>query len=81
MLMTTPSTISAYRVHALHDARSHAHEVHGASFEEAALAFVEDWHPAPDDDGDVSLVVRDQQTGREQCFRIDIDTGETAPCG
>ncbi len=71
----------AYCVHAMHDARGHAHEVHGPSFEAAALAFVEDWHPAADDEGDVSLIVRDQQTGREQCFRIDIGTGETAPCG
>lgn len=79
--MTDAQSDRAYRVHALHDTRDHAHEVQGPSFEAAALAFVEDWHPQPDDDGDVSLVVRDQQTGREQCFRIDLDTGETAPCG
>jgi hypothetical protein len=75
--MTMPDR--AYCVHAVHDKR--AHEVQGASFEEAALAFIEDWHPAPDDEGDVSLVVRDQLTGREQCFRIDLGAGEVAPCG
>lgn len=75
-----PTTDRAYCVHALHDAR-HAHEVKGDSFEAAALAFVEDWHPAADDEGDVSLIVRDQETGREQCFHIDIDTGAAAPCG
>ncbi len=79
--MTDTQTDRAYRVHALHDARSHAHEVRGPSFEAAALAFVEDWHPAPDDEGDIALIVRDQQTGREQCFRIDVGTGEAAPCG
>ena len=79
--MTTRTTTNAYCVHAMHDTANHAHEVHGASFEEAALAFVEDWHPAPDGGGDVSLIVRDQQTGREQCFRIDLETGDTAPCG
>jgi hypothetical protein len=79
--MNTPADDRAFCVRVLHEARSHAHEVQGASFEEAALAFVEDWHPAPDDEGDVSLVVRDQLTGREQCFRIDIGAGEVAPCG
>jgi hypothetical protein len=83
--MTTPPTDRAYCVHALHDTRDHAREVRGQSFEAAALAFVEDWHPAPDDDmeggGDVSLIVRDQQTGREQCFRVDLGAGEAAPCG
>ncbi len=79
--MPNPSSDRAFRVHALHEARDHAHEVHSDSFEAAALAFVEDWHPAPDDEGDVSVLVRDQATGREQCFRIDVGTGETAPCG
>ena len=79
--MTTSTPDRAFCVRALHEARGHAHEVQGASFEEAVLAFIEDWHPAPDDEGEVSLVVRDQGTGREQCFRIDIGAGEIAPCG
>ena len=78
--MTQISADRAFCVHALDDTRNHAHEVRGASFEEAALAFVEDWHPRPDEEGDVSLIVRDQQTGREQCFRIDLDSGQAAPC-
>lgn len=78
--MNSPSPTRAYRVHALDEAASHAHSIDGASFEDAALSFIEDWHPAPDDDGDVTVIVRDQETGREQCFRIDLDTGETAPC-
>jgi hypothetical protein len=79
--MTDATTDRAYCVRALHDARGQAHEVQSDSFEAAALAFIEDWQPMADDDGDVALLVRDQQTGREQCFRIDIGTGETAPCG
>lgn len=57
-----------------------AHLVEGVSFEDAALHFVEDHHPAGDADDEVSLYVEDMATGERQCFRIDLETGETAPC-
>ncbi|MGH1558642.1 DUF5961 family protein [Caulobacter segnis] len=52
--------------------------------EAAALATIlEDFAHDPEDDEPVALViVRDQDTGREQCFRVDLATGgEATPCG
>ena len=57
-----------------------SHLVEGVSFEDAALHFVEDHSPAADDGDEVSLYVEDMATGERQCFRIDVGTGETAPC-
>ena len=54
--------------------------VEGVSFEDAALHFVEDHSPAPDDGDEVSLYVEDVETGERLCFRIDLESGETAPC-
>jgi hypothetical protein len=38
------------------------------------------WRSA-DDDGEISVIVRDLDSGHEHCFRIDLDSGETQPCG
>ena len=67
-----------FTVHTVTDAR-HCREVEGASFEDAALAFVEDWagHEA---DGEVSLVVYDREGERELCIRVDLSNGRAAPC-
>jgi hypothetical protein len=69
-----------YAVHAASEARAHGHTVEAVSFEEAALEFLEAWHPQADADGDVTLVVTECESGREHCLRIDAGTGETAPC-
>jgi hypothetical protein len=58
----------------------HARVVEEASFEAAAIAYVEDLASAPDRDHEVSVIVRDIDSGHEHCFRIDMDTGETAHC-
>jgi hypothetical protein len=68
-----------YSVHGVDEAPSRAHLVDGESFSDAALQFVEDRHLEPQDDA-VSLMVEDCETGERQCFRIDLETGETAPC-
>ncbi|MBO9545832.1 MAG: hypothetical protein J7528_15060 [Caulobacter sp.] len=70
-----------FSVHARHAGPHHARVVHEPSFEAAAVAYVEDLADAPDEDGEISVVVRDLDTGGEHCFRIDLETGETAPCG
>ena len=57
-----------------------AHLVEGVSFEDAALHFVEDHHPVAHADDEVSLYVEDVESGEQQCFRIDLETGEAAPC-
>jgi hypothetical protein len=74
-----PGEVRAFTVHAQDDARR-GHRVEGASFEDAAIAFVELWSPEPDADGDVSVIVREIETGVRHCFRIDLGSGETAPC-
>ena len=75
-----PSTLRRFAVHAAHESRDHGHHVEGDSFEEAAVAFVETWHPGADAEGDVSVIVREDESGHEQCFRIDVETGATNPC-
>jgi hypothetical protein len=57
-----------------------ARRVREASFEAAAVAYLED-HAWPAGDGhEISVVVQDTATGQEHCFRIDLDSGETTPC-
>jgi hypothetical protein len=72
--------IQTYRVHARDDDRSHGHAVEAASFEEAAIAFVEMWRPAVDAHNEVSVIVRETESGVELCYRIDLDDGGAAPC-
>ncbi|WP_297514529.1 DUF5961 family protein [uncultured Caulobacter sp.] len=70
-----------YTVRALHLHGHHARPVDEPSPEPAAAAYVEDFAFDADDDGALALIVRDTATGREQCFRVDLATGETEPCG
>ena len=73
--------IRPFRVHARHVDSHQARIVEEASFEAAAVAYVEDFHPPVDEDNEVSVIVQDLGDGREHCFRIDLDSGEAAPCG
>jgi hypothetical protein len=64
----------------------HLHGHHGRALDEAtpeaaAVAYLEDFAHDPDEAEAVALIVRDETTGREQCFRVDLATGETAACG
>ncbi len=78
--MTEPSLQRRFCVQGASEGGGRAHVIEGVSFEDAALHFVGDHHPAPDADDEVSLYVEDLETGERQCFRIDLETGETAPC-
>lgn len=69
-----------FTVHATAEAPSRGRTVEGLTFEDAALHFLEDAHPEPDADHEVQLMVEDCETGERHCFRIDVATGETAPC-
>jgi hypothetical protein len=69
-----------FSVHGTQEAPDRAQLLEGVSFEDAALHFVEAFHPAPDADHEVALIVEDCASGEQQCFRVDLDTGETAPC-
>jgi hypothetical protein len=50
------------------------------SFEAAGVAFAEDWAPHPETGADVAVIVRDEETGQERCFRIDLAAGDAEPC-
>jgi hypothetical protein len=69
-----------FRVHARHVDHHHARVVEEASFEAVAVAYVEDFHPAMTEDHEISVIVREVESGHEHCFRIDLDSGEAAPC-
>ena len=77
----TASDTRQFSVHARHVDRHHARRVEETSFEAAAVAYVEDFHPPLTNDREISIVVREVDTGHEHCFRIDLESGETAPCG
>ncbi len=69
-----------FSVHARHLDSHHARLLEEASFEAAAVAYVEDFHSPMTEDHEISVIVREVQTGHEHCFRIDFASGETAPC-
>ena len=69
-----------FRVHARHLDRHHARTLSEPSFEAAAVAYVEDLHP-PGDTSEISVIVQELASGHEQCFIIDLETGDAAPCG
>lgn len=71
-----PFTVRARHLHG-----GHARPVDEPTAEAAAVAYLEDFGHDIDSDDAVSLIVRDDATGREQCFRVDLTTGQTEPCG
>lgn len=73
-----------FTARALHLHGHHARLIDETSPEAAAIAYVEDFAHGPplgeDDEGDLAILVRDEETGREQCFRVDLASGEAQPC-
>jgi hypothetical protein len=67
-----------FSVHARDFGAHHARLLEERSFEAAAVAFIEDLHGAPAEE--ISVLVRDLETGHEHCFRIDLTTGDAVPC-
>ena len=70
-----------FSVHARHVDQHHARVVEEASFEAAAVAYLEDFHPPVTQDHEIKVIVREVGTGHEHCFRVDLESGDTAPCG
>ena len=79
MTQATPET-RTFRVHSRHRDAHHARTLDEPSFEAAALAYIEDLHELPGDGDEISVIVREVETGHEHCFRVDLETGETSPC-
>lgn len=72
-----------FSVHARHVDGHHARILEEASFEAAAVAYLEDFHlhlPV-DEDNEISVIVREVGTGHQHCFRVDLDSGDISPCG
>jgi len=69
-----------FRVHACHVDSHQARVLREVSFEAAAVAYVEDFHPPMADAREISVIVREVDTGHEHCFRIDLSSGDAAPC-
>lgn len=69
-----------FSVHARHVDAHHARTLEERSFEAAAVAYVEDLHELGDAH-EISVIVREVDSGHERCFRIDLDSGETSSCG
>ncbi len=74
--MSTEQTLRTFAVHQLDQAP--ARLIDETSVEAAAVAYAEDMAPA--DVHQLSVVVHEIDTGREHCFRVDLDTGAAAPC-
>lgn len=74
----TLETTRTFRVHARHTDAHHARILQEPSFEAAAVAYVEHLHELPDDGEEISVIVRELESGHEHCFKVNLDSGETA---
>ena len=70
-----------FSARAVTQGQQRTYDVMGSDFETAAFEFVDRWHPQPDEEGDVEVVVTDTETGERHCFRIDLGSGEAQACG
>jgi len=77
----TTDAVRPFRVHARHVERHHARVINETTFEAAVIAYVEDFGGVPAEGTEVSIIVHDVESGHEHCFRVDLETGETTPCG
>jgi hypothetical protein len=75
-----PALVRRFSAHAANDSRKHTHDVFGVSFEDAAFDFIDRWHPAPDEDGEIQVMLVEWETGERQCFRVDLVGGEAGFC-
>jgi hypothetical protein len=76
----TDAQTRQFRVYARRAAGAHAHLVTEASFEAAAVAWLEGWPGEIGGGSTISIVVCDLGSGLERCFGIDLDTGVVARC-
>ncbi len=78
--MSPPAKTHRFRVYARHVEPDHARTLEERSFEAAAVAYVEDLHDLGGQQ-EVSVIVRDLDSGHEHCFRIDLESGAASSCG
>jgi hypothetical protein len=68
-----------FSVHARHVDAHHARTLEERSFEAAAVAYIEDLHDIGAEH-EISIIVREVDSGHEHCFRINLETGDAAAC-
>jgi hypothetical protein len=73
-------TLRRFHVLARHLDRHHGRTLEEASFEAAAVAYIEDLHEGAAGETEIMVIVRDLEGGHEHCFTIDLETGEPASC-
>jgi hypothetical protein len=66
-----------FRVQARDCEDHHGRVVEECTFEAAVAVYVEDHAGGA---GELTLMVRDLESGHDHCFRIDLASGETASC-
>ena len=79
--MTVTTEIHRYRVHPRDLEGAAVRVLEETSFEAAAVAYAEDFGYVTDEANELKIVVRDLDNGHEHCFRIDLESGDAAPCG
>ena len=70
------NAIRRFRAQALHD-EAHAYAIDAASFEEAAVTYVERWAAAQ---GECRVSVQDASTGERHCFSLGLDGSVEEGC-
>ena len=72
--------VRRYAVHVAAEGRHRACTVQAGGFEAAAVAFLEGATPSIDAQGVLTVIVHDCESGRERCFRLDLETGAAGAC-
>lgn len=68
-----PRATRTFRVHARHAGPHHGRTVVEATFEAAAVSYVEHLTVLPDDGDAIAVVVRDVETGHEHSFTVSLE--------
>lgn len=72
------NSLRHFRAHAfVSDGHVPGHLITAATFEEAAISFIEQWATA---EPECHVTVRDQATGEQHCFSIHLDGELTEGC-
>lgn len=77
MTQTVDAT-RTFRVHARHTDVHHARTLQEPTFEAAAVAYVEHLHDLPAEGEEISVIVREVESGHEHCFKVNLDSGDMA---
>lgn len=81
--MTAARPLAAHRrffAWAEHAGRAHGHLIEAASYEAAAVGYAELYSPAPEDGGEVRILVAGVDDHRRHCFLIDLGDETAEPC-